>query len=95
MSKFKEKTKSIWKWLRKNAINREMLFYVLIAELIFWSPCIIMGILAIIISPKYWTIFGAICVFWAAPFTPAVPLQLGLAVLLKRLFRKKKEKIKE
>ena len=87
----KEKTKRLWKWLRENVLNKEMFLYVLIAEAIFWSPCIVTGILAITISPNYWVAFGAICAFWAGPFTPAVPLQLGLAVLLKKIFNKREK----
>lgn len=85
----KEKLKKTWRWLRENVINKEMLFWIIIAELIFWSPCIVTATLAIFYSPWYWTIFGAICAFWAGPFTPAMPLQFALACLLKKLFNKK------
>lgn len=68
-----------------------MLLWVLIAELIFWSPSIVTGILALTINPFFWTVFGGIAVFWAGPFTPAVPLQLGLALLLKKLFSGRKQ----
>ena len=89
----KERIKRLWKWLRKTVINKEMILFVLIAEAIFWSPCIVCGVLAVTISPWWWTVFGAICAFWAGPFTPAVPLQIGLAILLKKIFcRRKKEK---
>lgn len=92
MSKLKEKLKSIWKWLRKNALNKDMIFYVLIAEVIFWSPCIVTGFLAVIVNPWWWTVFGAICAFWAGPFSPAIPLQIGLALLIKKLFNRKSKK---
>ena len=91
MSKVKERTKKLWRWLRANAINKEMIFYLLIAELIFWSPCIVVGILAVSVSAWWWTVFAGICAFWAGPVTPAVPLQLGLAVLLKKIFKRKKK----
>jgi hypothetical protein len=80
----------LWKWLRKNAINKEMLFWIIIAELIFWSPCIVTGILAFQ-NPWWWTAFGAICAFWAGPFTPAIPLQLALALVLKKIFVRKRK----
>ena len=86
----KTKIKRLWKWLRKTVLNKEMLIFFLIAELIFWSPCIVSALLALIINPWWWSIFGAVCVFWAGPFTPAVPLQIGLALLLKKIFKKKK-----
>jgi len=91
----KEKFKKFWRWARKNVLNKEMFIFVVIAELIFWSPCIVTALLAVTISPWYWTVFGAICAFWAGPFTPAVVLQLGLAVALKKLWHlitKKKHK---
>ena len=65
-----------------------MIIYVLIAETIFWSPVIITAILALIINPWFWTICSAIILFWAGPFTPAVPLQLGLAIGLKTIVNK-------
>lgn len=91
MGKIKERTKKVWRWLRANALNRQMIVYVLIAELIFWSPCIVTALLAIIVNPWYWTVFGAICAFWAGPITPAVPLQIGLAVLIKKIVERKKK----
>ena len=83
--------KRLWQWLRKNVLNKEMFVWVIIAELIFWSPCIVTGLLAVIIDPWWWTAFGAICAFWAGPFTPAVPLQIGLAIALKKLYEKIKK----
>nr|DAH66708.1 MAG TPA: protein of unknown function (DUF4191) [Bacteriophage sp.] len=84
----KERIKKAWQWLRKHVINREMLLWVIIAELIFWLPCIVSAVLAWIISPWWWTVFGAYVAFWAGPFTPAMPLQFGLAIGLKKLYEK-------
>lgn len=84
----KERIKKAWQWLRRHVINREMLLWVIIAELIFWSPCIVSAVLAWIISPWWWTVFGAYVAFWAGPFTPAMPLQFGLAIGLKKLYEK-------
>lgn len=89
--KRKEKRKKLWGWLRKNVFNKQMIVYVLIAEAIFWSPCIVTGILAVTISAWWWTVFSAICVFWAGPLTPAVPLQIGLALLIKRIVERKRK----
>lgn len=85
------KWKKTWLWLRKNVFNKEMLIYVLISEAIFWSPCIVSGILAITVNAWWWTVFGAICAFWAGPFTPAMPLQFALAILIKKIFERKKK----
>lgn len=84
----KERLKKIWLWLRKEIFVKEMILYVIIAELIFWSPVIITAILALIINPWFWTACGTIILFWSGPFTPAIPLQLGLAVGLKKLITK-------
>ena len=69
-----------------------MLLWIIIAEIIFWSPCIITGILAITVNQWWWTAFGAIIAFWSGPFTPAVPIQLALAAGLKGIYRKIKRK---
>ena len=65
-----------------------MIIYILVAETIFWSPVIVTALLALIINPWSWTICSAIMIFWAGPFTPAVPLQLGLAIGLKTIVNK-------
>ena len=91
MGKVKERTKKVWQRVRKNALNKQMIVYVLIAEAIFWSPCVVTALLALIVNPWWWTAFGAICAFWAGPFTPAVPLQIGLAVLIKKIVERKKK----
>ena len=84
----KERLNRSWKWLRRNVLNKSMLLWVLISELIFWSPSIVLGILAITANKAFWAPFGAYIAFWAGPFTPAMPLQLGLALLLKKIFSK-------
>ncbi len=91
----KERIKKTWKWLRKHVLNREMLLWVIITEAIFWSPCIVTGLLAITVSQWWWTAFGAIIAFWAGPFTPAVPLQIALAMALKKLYQAIKNRRKK
>lgn len=81
----KERLKKLWKWLRKEVLNRKMLLWFVIAELIFWSPCIVGGILALTINSWYWTVCTGYMAFWTLPLTPAIPLQIGLAYSLKKL----------
>lgn len=88
----KTKLKRLWKWLKKEVLNKEMIHYVIIAELIFWSPAIIFAILALLIKPWFWSLFGSYIAFWAGPFTPGIPIQLGLAVGLKKLVKRIKFK---
>lgn len=89
----KKKLSNTWKWLRRNVFNKEMLLWMLIAEAIFWTPVIVGIVLAVTISGWWWTVVSAYIVFWAGPFTPAMPLQFGLALLLKRLFKRRKRVI--
>ena len=71
---------------------RKVLLPVILAEIIFWIPVWVPAILALTISPWWWSIVGAVTAFWAAPLTPAIPLQIGLIALLERLLNKKENK---
>ena len=72
-----------------------MILWVIIAELIFWSPVIVTSILALVIDPWFCTVSSAIMLFWAGPFTPAVPIQIGLALALKGIYNKIRRKKNE
>lgn len=87
-----KKIKKAFKWLRKHILNKETFIYLCIAEAIFWSPCIIVALLAVIINPWWWTVFAAICLFWSGPFTPAIPLQIALTLFIKKILTKRKNK---
>lgn len=67
---------------------RDVLFPFILAEMIFWSPVWVSALLAIIISPWWWTVAGGAIAFWAGPFTPAIPLQIGLIALFERCWNK-------
>jgi hypothetical protein len=81
----KEKLKRLWRWLRREILNKGMLLWLIIAELIFWSPVIVGGVLGLIFDPWYFTICVAYMGFWTLPLTPAIPLQIGLAFGLKKI----------
>lgn len=83
--KIKERLKKAWRWLRKEVLNKDMLLWFIVAELIFWAPCIVGIILAALIDPWFWVICTVYMTFWALPLTPAIPIQLGLAYGLKKL----------
>lgn len=74
---------------------RDLLLPFILAEIIFWIPVWIPAILALVISPWWWTIVGAVIAFWAGPITPAIPLQVGLIAAFERLFNKIKQKKEE
>lgn len=80
----KERLKRLWRWLRREVLNRQMLLWFTVAELIFWAPCIAGIILAALVDPWFWAICTAYVAFWALPLTPAIPLQIGLAIGLKK-----------
>ena len=81
----KDKLKKLWIWIRKEVLNKGMLVWLIIAEAIFWSPCIAGAILGAVVNSWYYTICGVYAAFWAGPFTPAIPLQIGLAYGLKKM----------
>lgn len=82
-----------WKWLRKNIFCKEMLLWIAIAETIFWSPVIVGIILALVVDGWWWSVVTGYILLWAGPFTPAIELQFGLALLLKKIFKRKKKVI--
>lgn len=81
----KDKIFKFLKWFKGEILNKDMLIWFVIAEVIFWTPCIIGVVLAITLDPWFWGICTVYIGFWLAPLTPAVPLQLGLAFGLKKL----------
>lgn len=91
MGKSKERLKKLWRWLRINVFNKKMIVYMLISELIFWSPCIVTGIMALCVDPWWWSATTTIILFWAGPFTPAIELQIGLALLIKKIVERKRK----
>lgn len=94
MGKLKKWYKDFWQWCKREILTKDMLIYLLIAELIFWSPVIVCGVLALTVNAWYWTAVSGIILFWAGPFTPAVTIQFGLAYFLKRIFKGKKNEHK-
>lgn len=84
VTKIKEKSKKLWSWLRKTVINKDMILAFIIAEVIFWSPCAILAILASMVNPWFWTGFTAVIVFWSAPLTPGWAIQIALALFIKK-----------
>lgn len=102
MNNIKEKIITFWKkvweyikYLLKHP--KDVLVPTLVAEIVFWSPVWVSAILAIIISPWWWTVVSGVIVFWAGPLTPAIALQIGLIAVFERLWNKiiKNKKCKE
>ena len=80
---------SVWnyiKYLFKNP--KEVLIPTLAAELVFWAPVWVCAIFAFIFSPWWWGVVTGVIAFWAGPFTPAIPLQLGLIAAFERIWNK-------
>lgn len=57
-----------------------------VGELIFWAPIVIPAIIAIF-QPMMWTLVAAIYGVWVIAL-PAIPIQLTIIVLIKKLFDK-------
>ena len=85
----KERLKRFWRRMRQEILVKDMILYFVIAQIIFWSPVLVTAILAVTVNPWFWTVSTSIVAFWAGPFTPALPLQMGLAILIKKLFKKR------
>lgn len=92
LRRIKIKLQRALKYLRTNILTKDMILWVILAELIFWSPVIVAAILALVVDPWYCTVISAILLFWAGPFTPAIPLQIGLALALKGIYNKIRRK---
>lgn len=92
IDRIKEKIKKFWSWLRKTILNKDMFLAFVIAELIFWLPCIIICVLAITLNSWWWTALTAIVLFWTAPFTPGWAIQIALAVFIKKLLDRARKK---
>ena len=81
----KEKLRRLWQKLRGEILNKRMFMWLIIAEVVFWAPCIVGVVLGTIVNPWGFTICTVYLAFWALPLTPAIPIQLGLAYGLKKL----------
>lgn len=90
--KVKTWLKNWWNWLKTNVFTKDMFLALCISETIFWSPCIITGILAITVNPWWWTAFWSIILFWSGPFTPGFEIQIALAFLIKKIIKKWEKK---
>ena len=77
----RERVRKALRWCWHNAL------WLLLAEGVFWSPLVVCAAMAFIVSPWWWTACAAIVTFWAGPFTPAVPLQIGLALAIRSTAR--------
>ena len=84
------KSKAIWYKIKTELLNKETFMFTIIGELIFWSPVIVTFILSLF-EPYYYTVLTAIIIFWTAPLTPAIPLQIALIIGLKKLYKKIKK----
>ncbi len=49
----------LWTWIRREVLNKRMLWCFILAEVIFWSPCIVGAILGTIVNKWFWTVCTA------------------------------------
>ena len=81
----KAKLKKAWRWCKENVFKKDIIVWVIIA-IIFWSPVIVSFILGSF-NAWWYGVGSAFILFWAG-FTPAVPLQIGLAIGLRKIYIK-------
>lgn len=82
---FKYKLKRAWLWIKTKLLTKEMILPTILGELLFWSPLITVGLLAIIVNAKYWALFASIYTVWVF-ICPAIPIQLLFIAAFKCLF---------
>lgn len=82
----RKKLWEIWDWLRDYILDPSMVLWIVVAEILFWGPAIAGAVLGIVVNGWFWTVATVYVAFWFGPFTPAIPLQIALAVALKRIF---------
>lgn len=76
--------RKFWKYVKQNLLTREMILPLILGEATFWSPFVVLGLLALLVSPYYWTVFGMVYSIWVFAL-PAIPIQLSLIFLYKKL----------
>ena len=81
------------KWLKENIFVKDMFIYILVAAIIFYIPVWALGFFGIVTSES-WYFGGAAAwvLFWAGPFTPTIPIILAIAVFLKQVVKKIRDK---
>lgn len=94
LKKLKNFIKVIAKFLRERVFVKDNLVPALLGEATFWSPLIVLAVLAICVSPTYWLTFGAVYCVWVV-LLPAIPIQILFIYLWAKLlnfFRRKRRK---
>lgn len=78
--------------MKENLFVKEMFFYILIGAIIFYFPSLVALTLGLILDNDVLIAFsGAYVLIWIGPFTPTIPVILGIAVVIKQLVKKKKK----
>lgn len=81
------------KWLKENIFVKDMFIYILIAAIIFYIPTWIALIYGFTTGEEYlFGISAAYVLFWAGPFTPTIPVIFAIAVFIKQVVKKVKNK---
>ena len=64
-----------------------MILPTILGEVLFWSPLVVVALLAIIIDPFYWTVFAAVYTVWVW-ISPAALVQFAFIMFFKWLLAK-------
>lgn len=91
IKKIGKKTIDLFKWIWKECKDWRTLVIFCIVWCFVMSPMIV-GYILYLITKNAWhlTYANAWILFWAGPFTPAIPLCIALTLGIKNIFHKSK-----
>jgi hypothetical protein len=77
------------KWLKENIFIKDMFIYIMIAIMIFYIPSWGSFIIAIITRNEYYyAVSIGWIILWAGPFTPTIPIILGIAISIQQITKR-------
>lgn len=80
-------------WMKENIFVKDMFIYIVLSAIIFYIPSWGAAIVGLVTRETGYYIFaGSYIALWAGPFTPTIPAILGLAVAIKQLLKRSKNK---
>lgn len=74
-------------------LTKDMFLSFILAEVIFRIPVWIPALISVLGIYNLRSVVGLVLLFWAGPFTPAIPLQIGFAFIVKKVFTFIKRKV--
>lgn len=83
LTKFKQLLWRLWQKIRECSI-----WAIVLGELIYWSPLIVLGVMGILTGgPQFWAMFAAVYAFWVW-LLPAIPIQILFIFIINKIIRR-------